>query len=133
VATGSYDLPWGFSVSGKGEISSSTNIDTILGLPCPGPVCNAYGGNATPISVKIPNAIGYRDLDLSLAKKFGVWKDVKAVVRFDLLNVFNYTNYDPGSATWGPNYPNIVQPHYLANGPIVGFPRTLKLTGQITW
>ena len=137
VATGSYDLPWGFSVSGKGEIASSTNIDTILGLPCnpgaAGSVCNQYGGGATPIGVKIPNAIGYRDLDLSLAKKFGVWKDVKAVVRFDVLNIFNYTNYDPGSATWGPTYPNIVQPHYLANGPIVGFPRTLKLTGQITW
>ena len=137
VATGSYDLGWGFSVAGKGEIASSTNIDTILGLPCnpgtAGSVCNQYGGGATPIGVKIPNAIGYRDLDVSLVKKFAVWKDVNAVVRFDVLNIFNYYNYDPNSATWGATYPNIVQPHYQANGPIVGFPRTLKLTGQITW
>jgi outer membrane receptor protein involved in Fe transport len=131
VATGSYDLGWGVTVSGRGEIDSATYVDTILG--CPLNTCNNIGGNAWPISAKIPNAIGYRDLDLSLAKKFNLFWDLKGVVRFDVLNVFNYTNYDPGSATWGPSYPIIVQPHYQANGNIVGFPRTLKLTGQLTW
>jgi hypothetical protein len=131
VATGSYDLPWGLKLSGKGEIASSTSIDVILGCPV---TCNPYGGTATPIAVKIPNAIGYRDLDLSLGKGFNVWGDIKGTVRFDLLNVFNYWNYDPNAATWSPVYgQGIAQPHYTANGAIVGFPRTLKLTGQLTW
>jgi hypothetical protein len=138
VATGSYDLGWGFSFSGKGEIASSTNLDAILGCPgatFPTTCNNGIGGSAFPIGVKIPNAIGYRDVDLSLAKKFDIWRDVKGVVRFDVLNVFNYTNYDPNAATWNyeGTYPNIVQPNYTANGPIVGFPRTLRLTGQLTW
>ncbi|HEV2286750.1 MAG TPA: TonB-dependent receptor, partial [Steroidobacteraceae bacterium] len=131
VATGSYDLPWGLEISGKGEIASSTNLDTILGCPV---TCNPYGGTATPIGVKIPNAIGYRDVDLSLAKHFNVWGEVKGTVRFDLLNVFNYANFDPNSATWTPAYGQpIPQPHYNGMGNIVGYPRTLNLTGQLTW
>ena len=132
VATGSYDLPWGLKVSGKGEIASATNLDVILG--CPLNTCNPYGGNAYPIGVKIPNAIGYRDLDLSLARPFNIWREVKGTVRFDVLNVFNYTNFDPNAAVWSPAFGQpIPQPHYNGTGPIVGFPRTLRLTGQLTW
>ena len=140
VATGSYDLPWGLQLSGKGEISSATNLDLILGLPCPTATapatahCNPYGGNATPIGDRIPNAIGYRDVDLSLAKKFNLYRETTGTVRLDLLNVFNYYNYDPNAAIWSPAYGQpIPQPHYDGTGPIVGFPRTLKLTGQFTW
>lgn len=140
VATGSYDLPWGLKLSGKGEISSATNIDLILGLPCPTATppatayCNAYGGGATPIGVRIPNSIGYRDVDLSLAKKFNLYREMTGTVRLDLLNIFNYSNYDPNAAVWSPAYGQpIPQPHYDGTGPIVGFPRTLKLTGQLTW
>ena len=141
VATGSYDLPWGLKLSGKGEISSATNLDLILGLPtCPTATppatahCNAYGGNATPIGVRIPNSIGYRDVDLSLAKKFNLYREMTGTVRLDLLNIFNYSNYDPNAAIWSPVYGQpIPPPHYNATGPIVGFPRTLKLTGQFTW
>jgi outer membrane receptor for ferrienterochelin and colicin len=153
VATGSYDLPGGFTLAGRGEISSATYLDMIFGCPFIGPsppgvgstfptLCNnGIGGNAFPISAKIPNAIGYRDLDLSLAKKFNLFRDIKGTVRFDILNIFNYTNYDPNAATWtvktSATFPSpyyiIEQPHYTANGPIVGFPRTLKLTGQLTW
>jgi outer membrane receptor for ferrienterochelin and colicin len=132
VATGSYDLPWGLRLSGKGEIASATYLDVILGCPT---ACNPYGGNATPINVKIPNAIGYRDLDLSLAKSFNLYRDdVKGTVRIDVLNVFNYYNYDPNAATWSPAYGQpIPQPHYNAQGGIVGFPRTVRLTGRLTW
>jgi outer membrane receptor for ferrienterochelin and colicin len=136
VATGSYDLPGGLTLAGKGEIASATYVDTILGCPggtFPATCNNGIGGSAFPISAKIPNAIGYRDVDLSLAKSFGLFWDVKGTVRFDVLNVFNYTNYDPNSAVWSPVFPIIVQPHYRANDNIVGFPRTLKLTGQLTW
>jgi outer membrane receptor protein involved in Fe transport len=140
VTTGSYDLPWGLTVSGKGEVSSATNIDVILGLNCnpggtpPATVCNQYGGGATPISVKIPNAIGYKDIDMSLAKKFNIWGDIKGTVRFDVLNVFNWGNPDPNAAIWSPSYnAPIPQPHYNYAGPIVGFPRTLRLTGNLSW
>ncbi len=138
VATGTYDLPWGLQLAGRGEIASSTNLDAILGCPggtFPATCNNGIGGNAFPIGVKIPNAIGYRDVDLSLSKRFGVYKDVNATARVDVLNLFNYTNYDPNAATWNyeGTYPNIAQPTYTANGPIVGFPRTVRLTAQLTW
>jgi outer membrane receptor for ferrienterochelin and colicin len=157
VATGSYDLGKGWSVAGRGEVDSATYIDTIFGCPFvfPSPagypagglntfptLCNnGINGGAFPISAKIPNAIGYRDLDLSLSKAFNVFSNVKGIVRFDVLNVFNYVNYDPNVATWttsvSPTLPSpyyvINQPHYQANNNIVGFPRTLKLTGQLTW
>ena len=157
VATGSYDLPAGWSLSGRGEVASATYIDTIFGCPFVNPsppgyppggistfpaLCNnGIGGNAFPISAKIPNAIGYRDLDLSLAKTFNLFWEVKGTVRFDVLNVFNYTNYDPNAAIFpvnaSPTFPSpyyiVGQPHYQANGNIVGFPRTLKVTGQLTW
>lgn len=141
VATGTYDLPWGLQLAGRGEVSSATNIDVILGLPnCSPPaapsttVCNAYGGNGTPIGVKIPNAIGYKDIDASLSKSFNIWGDIKGTVRMDVLNLFNWANYDPNSAIWSPvaGQP-IPQPHYNWTGPIVGFPRTLKLTGNLSW
>jgi outer membrane receptor for ferrienterochelin and colicin len=138
VATGSYDLPWGLQLAGRGEIASSTNLDVILGCPgstFPATCNNGIAGSAFPIGVKIPNAIGYRDVDLSLSKRFDVYKDVKATARVDILNIFNYTNYDPNAATWNPasTYPIIPQPHYTANGPIVGFPRTVKLTANLSW
>ena len=136
VATGSYDLPWGLTLTGKGEIASATYLDTILGCPggtFPATCNNGIGGSAFPINAKIPNAIGYRDVDLSLAKLFKIYGGISGTVRLDMLNVFNYTNYDPNAATWTQPYPIINQPHYTANGPIVGFPRTLRLTGQLTW
>lgn len=139
VATGSYDLGSGWSVSGKGEVATATYLDVILGLPChpttpAGSVCNAYGGNATPINVRIPNAIGYKDIDLSLAKAFGIYRDIKGTVRIDMLNVFNWSNYDPNAAIFVPTYGQpFVQPHYNGTGPIIGFPRTLRLTGQLSW
>ena len=131
VAAGTYDLGAGWSLSGKGEVASATYLDAILGCP---QVCNPYGGDATPINVKIPNAIGYKDIDLSLAKAFGIWRDFKGTVRFDVLNVFNWSNFDPNAAIWTPAYgAPIPQPYYNLGGPIVGFPRTLRLTGQLTW
>jgi len=134
VATGSYDLPWGLSLSGKGEIASATNIDVILGCPTLTVCNNGIGGTAFPISAKIPNTIGYRDVDLSLAKRLRIYREVNGTVRVDILNVFNYTNYDPNAATWPvTGGQTIPQPHYTANGPIVGFPRTVRLTAQLTW
>ncbi len=134
VSAGTYDLGSGWSVSGKGEVSSATYLDAIVGLPnCP-TMCTAIGGNATPINVKIPNAIGYKDIDLSLAKAFGIWHDFKGTVRFDVLNAFNWSNFDPGAAIWSPVYGGpMPQPYYNLGGPIVGFPRTLRLTGQLSW
>ena len=139
MTAGTYDLGTGWTVSGKAEVSSATYLDTIIGLPCPGPTpatthCNAYNGGATPINVKIPNAIGYKDVDLSLAKAFGIWRDVKGTVRLDVLNVFNWDNFDPNAAIWSPAYgAPIPQPYYILSGPIIGFTRTLRLTGQLTW
>jgi len=135
VATGSYDLPWGLRLSGKGEIATPTYVDVIFG--CGSNTCNGIGGSAVAINSRIPNTIGYHDIDLSLAKTFSVYQDIKGTVRVDALNIFNFHNYDPNAALWnfgctpGPGcHP---QPVYNGQGPIVGFPRTFNLTANLQW
>ena len=131
VATGSYDLPWGLSFSAKGEISTPTYVDAILACPT---VCNPYGGDATPINARIPNTIGYHDIDTSLAKSFGIYRQVKGTLRVDVLNIFNFHNFDPNAAIWTPVAGKPIEsPVYNYTGPIIGFPRTFRLTAQLTW
>jgi len=128
VSTGSYDLPWGLRVTGKLEVSTATYIDSIFG--CGSNTCNGINGSALAYSAKIPNTIGYRDVDLSLAKSFGIWREVKGTVRLDALNIFDFHNYDPNAAIWPSQ---TMSPHYNAQGPIIGFPRTFRLTGNLSW
>jgi outer membrane receptor for ferrienterochelin and colicin len=131
VATGSYDLPWGLLFSAKGEISTPTYIDGILGCTS---VCNPYGGDAIPVNARLPNTIGYHDVDTSVAKSFGIYREVKGTIRVDVLNIFDFHNYDPNAAIWPLQAGKAVPtPTYFYQGPIIGFPRTFRLTAQLTW
>jgi outer membrane receptor protein involved in Fe transport len=134
VLTGSYDLPWGLLLGGKFEIATPRYLDKIIGCPDTTTCNNGIGGTQIPINAHIPGSIGYRDLDLSLAKQFTIFQDVAGTVRFDVLNVFDFHNYDPNNAIWNPiGGQPIVAPTYNSSGPIVGFDRTLKLTTELKW
>ena len=134
VLTASHDLPWGLLLGGKFEIATSRYLDKIVGCSSTTVCNNGIGGTAFPINIHIPGSVGYRDLDLSLAEKFTLYEDVKGTVRFDVLNVFDFHNFDPNVAIFNPvGGQPIVPPVYDSNGPIVGFERTLRLTMELKW
>ena len=128
VATGSYDLPWQLRLAGKLEVATPTSLDSIFG--CGSNTCNGINGGALPYNGKVSNTLGYRDIDLSLAKSFDIWRDFKGTVRVDGLNIFDFHNYDPNAAIWPSQ---TATPVYNTQGPIVGFPRTFRLTANLTW
>lgn len=134
VLTGSHDLPWGVLLGAKFEIATPRYVDAIFGC-LNGSPCNGIQGNAFPINVQIPGTIGYRDLDMTLSKQFSIWQDVQATARFDVLNVFDFHNFDPNNVVFPSTvYGQPVQPvHYNSQGPIVSFPRTLRLTAELKW
>jgi outer membrane receptor protein involved in Fe transport len=124
VATGTIDGPWHSIISGKLTLATPLPVTTIAGCGTSPVSCNAFGTNAYPVADTIKQTLGYKQFDLSIRQDIPVYGDVKAYVRLDLLNAFNWKNYDSGAAIW--NYPG--QPRYNTDGPIVGVTRTLKLT-----
>ena len=133
VATGSIDGPWGLSFAGKLTLASPIPFTTILGcgqLGSPnGTSCNAAGTNAYPAADTFKQRIGYKTLDLQATKSFDLPKGVNAYVRLDLLNAFDSSNFSSPDGSWP--YPNA--PVYNKTGPIVGVPKTLKLTAGMKW
>ncbi len=135
VITGSHDIPWGFLVAGKLELATATNIDFIGYCANVGPACNnGIGGGNTPYSVHLPGTLGYKDLDVQLSKNFKIAYGITGGVRLDVLNIFNFSNFDPNSAIitseqTGTNF----DPYYNKTGNITGFPRTVKISADIKW
>ncbi len=133
VATGSIDGPWGLSFAAKLTLASPIPFTAILGCSQLGAAvnttCNATGTNAYPAAANFDQRIGYRTLDLQTTKSFDLPKEMNAYIRVDLLNAFDSSNFDSGSGSWP--YPNA--PQYNKTGPIVGVPRTLKLTAGVKW
>ena len=75
---------------------------------------------------------GYRDLDLQVTKNFKVWDNLSAYVRLDVLNVFNWKNYNDYITDFGSNgVLNRNAVIYNPIGNIIDVPRTLKLTAGI--
>jgi len=133
VATGSIDGPWGLTFAAKLTLASPIPYTTILGCgqlgAAAGQTCNAFGTNAYPAAATFDQRIGYRTLDLQTTKSFDLPKNMSAYIRADVLNAFDSSNFDSGSASWNP--PN--SPQYNKTGPIVGVPRTFKLTAGVKW
>jgi hypothetical protein len=131
VATGSIDGPWGLLFAGKLTLATPIPVTTIAGcgqlLPKgtpPGTSCNAAGTNAFPVTDVPDKLFGYRSIDMQITKNFELPRNATVYARLDILNLTNVQNFDSTSANY--NYPNT--PTYNTNGPIVGVPRTLKLT-----
>jgi hypothetical protein len=123
VATYTRDLPWDISMAAKLELATPTSAAAIFG--CPNFPCGSYQGNVIYVSRPPDKFLGYKDFDVQFTKNFEFFRRIDAYVRVDILNVFNWANYDPGAI----QFPNAAAtPYYLHGGPIVGVPRTIKFT-----
>jgi outer membrane receptor protein involved in Fe transport len=125
VSTASWDGPWGVTVAGKMTLSSPLNREAV----------NCYNAPDTDHCffqfVKSSATIGFKQVDMTLAKAFEAWGGTKLNVRADVLNVFNYVNADgydnfrgnPGAPN--PNFANVTS--YLQPT------RTFKLSFSVNW
>ncbi len=119
-------------VAAKLTLATPTSAFNIFGCQPPAgggsppATCNQYGGSVQSIVSETPkNFLGYRDVDLQATKNFTVWNGVSAYGRVDVLNVFNFNNYDPNGIQFG-TYG--ASPTYNREGPIIGVPFTVKFS-----
>ena len=86
---------------------------------------NEFGNPLLFLSKAPHNFLGYKDLDLQFTKNFSFFHWADAYARVDILNVFNWKNYDPGALFYsgGPE----VRPRYDKNT-FTGVPFTVKLS-----
>jgi hypothetical protein len=135
VMTGTRDLPWGFQLSGKLSLATPQAASAIYGCNTGVPGCNpnnAIGGGTGGVAVLQPGGfLGYKDLDMQLTKNFTV-SGLTAYARVDLLNVFNWHNFDPAAIQFTSNAAGVpVSAAYNTTGPIVGPPFTVKFSAGL--
>lgn len=100
VATGIGDLPWGFQLAGTLTLGSGPRFGHRDDTRVPPPNCDgcSYYNDAGVFSPK--QSIGYKNLDLRLAKTFkvpGIGGELTA--DFEVFNVFDWVNRT--YSTWG--------------------------------
>lgn len=130
VASFTYDLPWDINFGSKLRLRSAAPF---YGLSCiPGwNACEYVSGYQDESG--LGEMWAFTQLDLSVSKSFAVRDSGSFIVRFDVLNATNETNY-AGFDTWyggageSPN-PNFGNP----NGGIGGPMRTAKLSVAYNW
>ena len=135
VATYSRDVFWGLSMAAKLTLATPQSSAATVGCPS---ICNAQGGTVAFVSQPPSNLIGYKDLDMQISKNVDLPYGTSAWIRLDILNVFNWHNYDPGatqfivpaSATTLAQVMN-TKPTYNLTGPTVGNPFTLKVSAGV--
>jgi outer membrane receptor protein involved in Fe transport len=128
VATYTRDLFWGISGATKVELATPTAAAWIFGCPAGVSVCNDYGGSTIFGSSRPHNTLGYKDVDLQLSKDITFVGSLAGYFRVDVLNVFNWHNFNPGDiAVNGDTH----RATYNKQGNIVGTPRMIKLTAGL--
>ncbi|MGN6377143.1 MAG: TonB-dependent receptor [Sphingomonas sp.] len=133
VVTYSRDMFWGLQLAAKAELATPPHAASIFGCPN---VCNAQGGTTTFVSRAPHGFLGYKNLDVQLSKNLTFFHAITGYVRLDLLNAFNFHNFEPGSIFYpsGPNNEPAnagTVPIYNREGNIVGVPRTLKISAGL--
>ena len=127
VASGIFDAPWGLTFSSKLTLASHTPRETVN--------CNAAPNwdNCFFDPFVPEGSIGYKQLDIALQKEWDTGTDLKFRVRADLLNAFDWRNYNDFEG-WrgGPGDPN---PNFgKRNGDGILLPtRTFKLSVGLSW
>jgi hypothetical protein len=131
VSTGTLDGPWGLLFATK--LTLSTPIASV-NLACYGtdtpsgcvPMTSVPPGSRFLIGGKV---FGYRDIDFQVTKNFRIYDGLNAYIRFDLLNAFNWNNYNDYVLNFGSNGVLNNRPvTYNPIGNIIGVQRTVKLT-----
>jgi len=128
VATYTRDLFWGISGATRVELSTPTAAAWIFGCPGGVSVCNDYGGSTIFGSSRPHKTIGYKDIDFQLSKDITFVDSLAGYVRVDVLNAFNWHNFNPGDiAVDGTTF----RATYNKQGNITGTPRLIKLTAGV--
>ncbi|MBO9872930.1 MULTISPECIES: TonB-dependent receptor [Xanthomonas] len=99
VASGSIDGPWGMTFGAKVVLATPEPINTIAcygktdpdGATCQQVAAIPPGNGKFLVGGKI---WGYRTVDFQASKDFTVYKDFKLSARVNLLNAFNFKNYN---------------------------------------
>ena len=104
MLTGTYDLPWDMQLGGKLVLATPTPF--YANYVCdnkPRPGCslqngvylNSIGGDFGGWVALTPHQfLGYKDLDLQVTKNFTLPEHFSAYARVDVINVFNWHNYN---------------------------------------
>ena len=99
VMAGSYDGFWGITFGGKIVLATPEGLNNIS---CYGRT-DPDGSQCQPTAFFPPASgkflvggeiWGYRTVDFQATKEFNLWGDVKASARVNLLNAFNFRNYN---------------------------------------
>jgi outer membrane receptor protein involved in Fe transport len=140
VATGTMDGPWDITYSAKLTLATPIPFDGFYNPPAPAGGFAPGQPNNIPIAAIPPGQsflfggkiFGYRTIDVSANKHFDLTRGIDWYIRVDMINIFNYKNYDPGGGATSIPYQqfNAVVDR---NGNIVGVPRTLKFTMGVKW
>lgn len=110
VINGTVKLPWDIKLSTLITLGSGDPYDVAYGTAYNDPNRGPHIGAAAPKKGNfiIPNAWGYRDMDLALSKTFNFGGTQALEIRADAFNVFNFKNY--GCYTTLVTEPNFGQP-----------------------
>ncbi len=120
VATGSVDMPWGVIGSAKATLATPK---VIRDFNCVGQA----NGDCIADTVQTRS---FRQFDISLSKAFGLGAGVNAGLRLDVINVFNYYNWQDYNLVFGaPGTANVATP----TGTLAGVPRTVKVGLFANW
>jgi hypothetical protein len=137
VTTGSIDGPWGLAFSGK--LTLATPIGSVYSVGCPTvAACNNGNANGNNWLVagagRPPETLGERNLDVAMTENFHISSFAKAYLRLDILNVTNTPIWDPNAEIVNASFGGPANVTYNRDGgPILGVPRTLKLTAGFSW
>lgn len=132
VATYTRDLFWGISGAAKVTLSTPNYATTIFGCDS---ACNPQGGSTLFASRKPNGFLGYKDIDLQVSKDVTFYKSIGGFVRADVLNVFNFKNYDPGAVFYDTSVPgggtNYAATPQYNRATYIGLPFTVKFSGGL--
>jgi hypothetical protein len=133
VGTGSFDAPWGITLSAKLTIATPLPYNGVLGAG--NGVTYNYGESSYPIAGTVRGSKflvggkiwGYRDIDIQATKDFVISENdqTKFYIRFDILNVFNWKNFVDYTPTFNANGFSV---QYNDTGNISFVPRTARFT-----
>ncbi|WP_158881198.1 TonB-dependent receptor [Rhodanobacter sp. L36] len=141
VVTGSLDGPWGFLFGGKLTLATPSPSlgQAFYGLPTSTQDHDGIsGGGGQALSLVPPGegrflvggkVFGYRDIDLQATKNFNIYAGISAYLRIDVINLFNWNNYEDYLTSYGANGQLSKTPvMYNPTGNITGYPRTLRVS-----
>ncbi|WP_340649940.1 TonB-dependent receptor domain-containing protein [Pseudoxanthomonas winnipegensis] len=140
VLTGTYDLPWEISLSGKLTLATTQPLNVAV-------TPDAWGAAPGPAYVSalkdLPGQkflvggpiFGTRQFDLSASKDMHVTENVTVQVRADVINVFNWDNLSSYFINYGSGgvYSPVVTYNDTNTAVSYTSPRTVFLSARVIW